>query len=291
MPFLCKHRLHYLLTSNYCNFKCSFCPRNYDDFSNYAGSFKHMPISLFKKIVDDLKAFPDKLKVLRLFFLGEPLLCPDFLSILKLAVTENIAERIEISTNASMLTENLSKEIINTVEKYKGNFYLRVSIYSVLQEKNEAITKSKISVDKIYKNVAFFKQYRDLISAGGIRVYAKMLDSYSDENEQFLNMYRSAVDEVEIEEPMNWSGYEGRDLLASTYSPSEIQALHNKKMPKVCAYPFHTLAIQSDGNAVCCCVDWTRHTLVGNVNNESLFEIWHGDKLRNLQLLHLSGKV
>ena len=117
-----------------------------------------------------------------------------------------------------------------------------------------------------------------------------MLDSYSDENEKFLNMYRAAVDEVEIEEPMNWSGYEGRDLLASTYSSSEIQSLQNKKMPKVCAYPFHTLAIQSDGDVVCCCVDWTRHTLVGNVNNQSLFEIWHGEKLKNLQLLHLSGQ-
>ena len=148
--------------SNYCNFKCSFCPRNYDDFSKYAGSFKHMKLSLFEKIVGDLKEFDGRLKVLRLFYLGEPLLCPDFLPILRLVVRENVADRIEISTNASLLTESISKEIIDIAREYAGNLYLRVSVYSVLPDKNKAITKSNIPVDKIYTNVATFKRVRDL---------------------------------------------------------------------------------------------------------------------------------
>ena len=40
--------------SNFCNFKCSFCPRNQDDFVDYAGAYKHMSINLFSKIVSKI---------------------------------------------------------------------------------------------------------------------------------------------------------------------------------------------------------------------------------------------
>ena len=71
--------------TNVCNFHCSFCPRNQSDFHKYAGNYTHMSLSLFTKLINDLKQFPEKLKVLRLYYLGEPLLCPDFLSILEQA--------------------------------------------------------------------------------------------------------------------------------------------------------------------------------------------------------------
>ena len=136
--------------SNFCNFKCSFCPRNQDDFVDYAGAYKHMSINLFSKIVDDLQAFKGRLKVLRLFYLGEPLLCPDFFKILELACAKYVAERIEISTNASLLTEKCSKKILQIANTYPGNLYLRISIYSVYQQKNEMITKNDISVQEAY---------------------------------------------------------------------------------------------------------------------------------------------
>lgn len=117
-----------------------------------------------------------------------------------------------------------------------------------------------------------------------------MLESYDEESQKFLEKYRSIVDEVELEEPMEWSGFDKKDLLADVYSKDEIARLNAKKMPKVCAYPFHTMAIQSDGKVVCCCVDWSRHTLVGDVTKESLMEIWNGEVLRNLRMLHLSGR-
>ncbi len=72
--------------TNICNFRCSFCTRNQDDFSKYAGNYRHMSLHLFKKLIDDLKDFSEKLKVLRLYYLGEPLLCPDFLSMLEYAM-------------------------------------------------------------------------------------------------------------------------------------------------------------------------------------------------------------
>ena len=278
--------------SNFCNFKCSFCPRNQSDFAEYAGECKHMTRDLFAKIVNDLQAFTGKLKVLRLFYLGEPLLCPNFSAILRMACENDIAERIEVSTNASMLTEKCSREIINIAKDYAGDFYLRVSVYSVYQQKNELITKNNISVDKIKDNVAFFYKLKNELPTAKehIKVYAKMLKSYSEEDEDFLKTYAGIVDEAELEEPMEWSGDQQRNLLGGVYSNEVVASLRDKKMPKVCAYPFHTMAIQSDGKVVCCCVDWKRKTYVGDVTKESLYNIWHGEKMRALRCVHLSGE-
>lgn len=277
--------------SNYCNFKCSFCPRNQADFVKYAGSYKHMSIRLFSKIVDDLQAFSGRLKVLRLFYLGEPLLCPDFLAILKLACDKYIANRIEISTNASLLTEEYSRRILNIASCYAGDIYIRVSVYSIYQQKNEMITKNGIYVDKIRDNVATFYHMKNAMPEvrDRVKIYAKMLKSYSEEDVAFVKRYEYIVDEAELEEPMEWSSDQQRNLLGEVYSEKVVTSLRSKVMPKVCAYPFHTLAIQSDGKVVCCCVDWKRKTYVGDVNTESLYDIWHGKLMHDLRYAHLSG--
>lgn len=270
--------------TNWCNFKCAFCPRNLDDFQKHAGPFKHMELALFEKIMQDVKAFDGgKLKVLRLFYLGEPLLCPDFLVMLRLSIRYDVSERIEISSNASLLSVKIANEILNLAEEYTGMVYLRFSIYSVISEKNKDITKSPIMAKQIRENIAVFKSLRDARNICNVRTYAKMLDTSDGENELFINSYKEIVDEVEIEQPMNWSGYENRSLVEG-YLKNDIE------MPKVCAYPFHTLAIQSDGDVVCCCVDWSRKTCVGNVGKQSLSAIWQGEKLKKFRLQHLTGK-
>lgn len=49
--------------TNFCNFHCSFCPRNLECFHEYAGKYVHMDMELYKKIISDIKMFPKKLKV------------------------------------------------------------------------------------------------------------------------------------------------------------------------------------------------------------------------------------
>ena len=63
--------------SNVCNFKCQFCAVQYSD---EPVSFKKqiMDYDFFCKIIDDISAFGQKLKVLRLNGQGEPLVNPRF---------------------------------------------------------------------------------------------------------------------------------------------------------------------------------------------------------------------
>ncbi len=111
------------------------------------------------------------------------------------------------------------------------------------------------------------------------------------EDELFLNDYRSIVDEVALEEPMNWSGDGGEEnfLLKKEYPNTYKKLCNNIIYPNVCSYLFTTMAINSDGSVVACCVDWSRKTQYGNVNEKTLQEIWNSEELKRLRMIHLKG--
>ncbi len=188
----------------------------------------------------------------------------------------------------------MAKNILQLAQSYSENLlYMRYSIYSVDQKKNEKITRSRFSVETIRDNIEYFQELRDSFQLKNVSTYAKTLKTYNkDEDDAFFIKYKHIVDQAELEMPMQWSGFEKRNLLSDVYSPDDINQVYSEtpKMPKVCAYPFHTMAVQSDGNVVCCCVDWTRHTFIGNANERYLYEIWNGELLENIRKLMLTGQ-
>ena len=50
---------------------------------------------------------------------------------------------------------------------------------------------------------------------------------------------------------------------------------------------FYSLVIHSDLKVSICCVDWEKKTLIGDLKKEKLIDIWNGEKLREIQLLHI----
>ena len=279
----------YVDPSNFCNFKCICCPRNFSDFQKYAGAFKHMELDLFMKIIGELHDW-GRLRVLRLYYLGEPLLNPNFDEMVRMAASYNVAERIEITSNGSMLKEKHCRELIDIAGKTDTPIYFRVSIYSVIQERHTEITKSSISIEEIKNNIVRLRQMRDLAGIKNPIIYVKMIDALSDENNLFLEMYHNIADELAIEEAHNWSGYEERELLGNLYKEKRPGLIKPQKSRKACSRPFFSLAINTDGSVVCCCVDWTRSTKIGNVREQTLKEIWNSDSLKRIQVMHLEGK-
>ena len=57
----------------------------------------------------------------------------------------------------------------------------------------------------------------------------------------------------------------------------------------VCPYPFYALAINANCDVSICCNDWAHRTVVGNIMQERLIDIWNGERLRNFRLMHLKG--
>lgn len=90
--------------SSYCNLKCMMCP--FDKI--HENSPKNMSSDTFKKILPLIKLIP----IVQLSGLGEPLLNDNLISFIKLIRQENPIAEIILTTNGTLLTEQISRELI-----------------------------------------------------------------------------------------------------------------------------------------------------------------------------------
>lgn len=245
-----------------CNFRCEQCLQSDPE---KAFPRRMMSFQEFRKIIDDMKAWKgDKLKVVKLYNRGEPLLNGEFAEMLKYLHEADITERIDLTSNGTMLTEEMAGQLIDY-----GVDYLRVSIYSPIQERNEQITHSRIDVGIIYENLYRLKQKKTEKESSKPFIAIKMFEP-EDENEKkyFIDKYTNIADELFFETEHDFAGDGRREMGGAMRSGKEV-----------CPWPFYSLTIQSDGTVDCCCVDWEDKTKVGNALEESIEQIWKGERL------------
>lgn len=272
----------YLETTNNCNFKCVQCPVSFDDYYESNGGKANIEIQAYRKLVSQLCEM-GRLKSLKFYSEGEPFMNKNIALMVKEAVDARVTERTEITTNASAFTEKNLTQVIEA-----GVDYIRVSIYSVKNKRHKEITQSKISVERIYDNVKLMRCIRDKINKGKPFIYVKMIDPKTNEVELFNQMYGSLADEVAIEQPINWNGYDGRDLINASYLDKQFEVGAPRK--KVCPFAFYSLVIKANGDVVVCCADWNKKTKVGNIHQKHIRDIWNGTELHDFRLMQLEGR-
>ncbi len=264
-----------------CNFKCNYCIHSLKvEERGFISDKVFMNLEIYKKSIDDLKSFPQKIKMLRFAATGEPLLHPDIVEMVAYAKDANIAESIDIVTNGSLLTPELSKSLVNA-----GLDWLRVSIQGVSTKKYWDVSGVKLSFEKFVKNVSFFYDNKEQT-----QVYIKTIDIDMSENEksEFYTIFEPICDKIAIENltpatsHIDYTKLSERNLDKSQNGNSVTTA-------EVCPQPFYMLQINSDGNVVPCCAMETA-VVLGNVANESLQNIWYSESLRAFRIMQLKKK-
>lgn len=256
--------------TSFCNFKCSCCFHNEPDVYSYLPKGS-MEIGDLMKIADDLASWEgDKIKVIRIIGFGEPLLNPATPEMVKYIKDLGIAERVEITTNASLLTGECSLRLIEA-----GLDYLRCSVYSADREGHKAITQSKFDPGVIKENIKSLKALRDERRAENPFIYVKMLESDErSENRRFLREFFPIADEAVLERKHRW------------LSKND----NGKKMRQVCPQPFKMLSIRYNGDVILCDPDWKGNTCVGNALKENISLIWKGGKIREFWRMQLENR-
>lgn len=151
--------------TNLCNFKCVMCYHGNNEYAEEAKPLKNMEWDIFLKVLSDLKNWTDdageKIKLLKLYDLGEPLLHPRFCDMLKAVKDADVAEQVEITTNASLLTREISEKLVE-----HGLDIIRISVYGIEEERNRQITKSNYTPSDIWENVRFLHECRERNGGG-----------------------------------------------------------------------------------------------------------------------------
>lgn len=267
--------------SDGCNFQCTFCPTGDRNLMKSIGRKPtQMSFELFKKIIDDIDNFDTPIKLLRLHKDGEPLLNQDFSKMVAYAKQSKNIVKVDTTTNASLLTPIRSLEIIEA-----GLDRINISIEGMTEEHYRNVAKFNIDFEKLVSNIQYFYKNKKQCEVS-IKVPGDWLSL--EEKERFYEIFSPMADRIFIENISNcWPSFEinGIDI------NSTIGVYGGQKVDMdVCPYIFYSIVVNSDGTVSACCVDWERKLLLGDTKNEKIYDIWHSQKLKDLQVMHLTGK-
>ena len=278
--------------TNTCNFRCIFCPTgNKSLLSKVVRPAGFMDYDLYLKIIKDIielcKKYSGRLHRLHLYKDGEPLLHDKIDLMVLNAKKINLIDSVEITTNASLLTKDLSSRLI-----VSGLDSIRISIEHVNDNEYRKITKSAVDYETIRSNVEFLFQEK-VKQCSKLHIHTKIIDTGLSEEEKnkFLSDFSGISDSINIDNLMGWSkSFEKEICLDLSKVEKGMSGIATRNERKVCPEPFTKLAVNFNGTVSVCCADWSHGTLVGDLKEENLLDIWNGEKLKSLRMLHLSGK-
>ncbi len=259
--------------SDKCNFQCLFCPSGDRALMKDTPGRNHglMDFELYKKIIDDISEFDRPIKVLRLYKDGEPLMHPRFADMVRYAKDKQCAERIDTTTNASLLSPKRNIEIISA-----GLDRINISIYGVRRSQYEDFSQFKINFESLVANISHLYANR-----GQCEMIIKINgDSLSEKDKQlFYEIFGDMADGIYIEHTMScWPEF---NLELKGVKINKEFGIYGQEISEVivCPYIFYSFSINSDGSASACFLDWSRKLIIGNANVESVQSIWTGAKL------------
>lgn len=277
--------------SSLCNFRCVQCFQSLKEKSYFSSAKGNMPAERFRLALDQLAAWPGpKLKVLKLAIYGEPFVNPNFGEMAKRAVASGVAERCEVTTNASLLTPELAAQLVEARLDY-----IRVSIYGVTQEKHEEHTGTRTRLEAIRDNLAALKEIKRRSGSERPWVSCKTLDTFSEENGKFLDLFGPVCDETYLDKPHGWIRVDEKDFLEGYYGGAAAAAKADMRAHRVkrkaCPMPFTTMAVRSNGDVSPCCVDFIGGTNLGNIERTTLQELWESEEWFQFQKMHLENRM
>ena len=258
-----------------CNFKCNYCLHSLEkEKRGHVSSVVSMDLDLYKKCIDDISHFPNKLKVLHFIGYGEPLLHKDIVKMVEYAVDRNVANTVDIVTNGSLLTPQLSRALINA-----GLSSLRISLQGLNSTKYKEVCDVKIDYAKFIENIRYFYENR-----GNTRVHIKIIDTglKDFEDQDFINKFSNICDTIAVEhlvpviDKINYTNNSfGKNQLGNEISHCEI-----------CPQPFYFMQINPDGKCVPCC-NGDIPIYLGDCKTESANKIWNNIQSNSFRRMHL----
>jgi len=267
--------------SSQCNFRCRFCPTGHPDIIKTTGRYQgSMLLDAFYKIIDDLEYFPDPIKVLRLYKEGEPLMNKDFAKMVAYARRSDKVIRIDTTTNGALLTPENSEKIIDA-----GIDQINVSVNGVSDDHFVMISRARVNFNEFVRNIRYLYSIR-----GGCVLYVKAIKENLSENDQkrFVDIFGDIADRIFFEHLFpNWPCFE--DEIIPKNSSCALYGGPVKEQV-VCPYIFYCMTVNSDGSVSLCVQDWAHRLIVGDINQQSLVDIWRGKSINKYRNQHLAGR-
>ena len=270
--------------SSLCNARCVYCAHASRDHGVYEGN---MSWELFEKIIADSKQFPNKYKVMEMFSFGESMCNPLLAEMIKRAKKEDVAEKINFTTNAILMTPKRADEIIAA-----GTDIIRISLQGLDAQSYWDICKVKMNFDKFMENLAYLYKNKGDCSIR-IKIADVAVKNVPDGEKRFRELFEPIADTIFIEKiiPMYADlDYDRIDKGIYARAINGREDIKQAEIHKVCNRPFYRLRVAADGKVTAACCDIPNDIYYGDIYEKSLKEIWMGGVHHQFLRMQLQGK-
>jgi len=252
----------YIEPTNHCNLRCIMCPHSKLEMKE-----GFMDWDLFLKIVNDISLYNPE-TFIQLFYVGESLLHPRILEMLRHLKQNNF--RVHLATNTTLLNEKMAYGLINA-----GLDFITFSFEGVDKETYESI-RIGANYESALENILGFLRIKDKEKTNiHIAIEIIEMNATKDKIPVFADRFKGLpVDEIRIKPFLGWAGTVGYNKIA-------VKPSGRTNYP--CNRPWRMLAITWDGLFLPCCVDARREYIMGDAHNDSVADIWNGEKMQDIR--------
>jgi radical SAM protein with 4Fe4S-binding SPASM domain len=246
--------------SSLCNLHCPMCYTITDEFKVQVNTTR-MDWDMFTRIIDEIGG---KVPAIRLSLRGEATLHKKFVECIQYAKEKGIKE-VSFLTHGGKLTLPFFEEIVNA-----GVDWITISADGV-GETYEKIRKP-IKFKEILDKIKAIKQYKD--ERGLHRPVIKVQGIWPAIRENPQEYYDTFAPHVDLVAFNPLIDYLGND--------QHIEYLENFTCPQ----QYQRLVIGADGLVMKCSNDEENREVIGDINKETVHQIWHGEKMTAVREMH-----
>jgi radical SAM protein with 4Fe4S-binding SPASM domain len=266
--------------TNHCNLNCPECTSGSGLMTRNRG---YMDIDLFEKVIDELKPF---LFNINLYFQGEPMLHPKFFSFIERSAGINSV----VSTNGHFLSGGNAEKVVTS-----GLKKLIVSLDG-MDESTYKLYRIKGNFDQVINGIKSVSEAKRK-TASPMKLEIQFLVNRNNEH-QIPMVKRYALDmkaSLKLKSMQVISNGSHQYWLSSLknfnrYKFKENGYVLNSTLPDRCSRLWFNPVITWDGKVVPCCFDKNADHIMGDVNEDTFREIWHGRKYRIFRKSIFAGR-
>ncbi len=251
--------------SSVCNLHCPMCYTITDEFKKRVNSTR-MDWELFKKIIDEIDG---KVPAIRLSLRGEATLHTKFIEAIKYAKDHGIKE-VSTLTHGGNLTLPYFQKMVEA-----GIDWITISADGT-GETYERVRKP-LKFNELLDKLKAIKQYKEehklkrpVIKVQGI--WPAIAESGAD---VYYNTFSPVTDLVAF-----------NPLIDYLANDTHIEYLEEFTCPQ----QYQRLVIGADGQVMKCSNDEENHEVIGDIKQETVHQVWHGEKMQAVRNMHLQPR-
>lgn len=251
-------------STNYCNLACSMCGHRV--MTRKKGV---MDMMLFRKIIDEIAEVDKGVRVWMVFF-GEALILRYKLYwMISYAKRKGLSD-VVLNSNANLLDEDAC---LGLMESGLDAIYVGIDSFS---PEIYAGIRLKGDYQKVVDNVNRLLRLEKEMGVEKPKVYVQFveMDDNAHEVKPFTEYWAERGAVVKIRPKISWANtVEVKNLSSEDRYP--------------CYWAMRTLNVCWDGRVVLCAVDFDAKYIAGDLNRQSIQEVWR-DQLKMIRELHLN---